>query len=51
MSEGRLCGGEERGCFFGGLVAEGAGFVDLGGQFLNPRHHPPLLRQRWQGIS
>ena len=34
--------------FFGGLVAEGAGFVDLGGQFLNPRHHPPLLRQRRQ---
>jgi hypothetical protein len=25
------------------LVAEGAGLVDLGGQFLNPRHHPPLL--------
>ena len=32
--------------FFGGLAAEGAGFIDLGGQFLNPRHHPPLLHQR-----
>src|SRR5437667_2097612 len=34
--------------FFGGLVAEGAGFVDLGGQFLNPRHHSLLFRQRRQ---
>jgi len=27
---------------------EGAGFMDLGGQFLNPRYHPPLFRQRRQ---
>lgn len=39
----------ERLGFFGGLLAEGAGFVDLGDQFLNPRHHPPLLRRRQQG--
>src|SRR5439155_10489672 len=34
--------------FFGGLVAERAGLVDLGGQFLNPPHDPALLRQRRQ---
>jgi hypothetical protein len=34
--------------FFGGLAAEGTSFMDLGGQFLHPRHHPPLLRQRRQ---
>lgn len=39
---------QKRLCFFSGLVAEGAGLVDLGGQFLNPRHHLPLLRQRRQ---
>ena len=32
-------------------MADGAGFVDLGGQFLNPRHHLPLLRQGGNGIS
>ena len=35
--------------FFGGVVAECAGFMDLGGELLNPRHHPPLLRQGRQG--
>jgi len=33
------------------LVAEGAGFGDLGGQFLYPRHDPALFRHWWQGIS
>jgi hypothetical protein len=32
--------------FFGGLLAEGAGFVDLVGEGFDPRHHPLLLRQR-----
>src|SRR5213593_2305370 len=38
----------ERRALFRCFVAEGAGLVDLGGQFLNPRHHPLLLRQRRQ---
>ena len=32
-------------CFLGGLLAEGAGLVDFGGQFLNPCYHPVLLGQ------
>jgi len=32
--------------FFGGLLAEGLGFVDLGGEFFDARHDPPLFRQR-----
>src|SRR5436309_12256059 len=48
MRKRGLRGRSQRLGFFGGLVAEGAGLVDLGGQCLNPRHHPPLLRQRRQ---
>ncbi len=39
---------EQRLGLFSGLVAEEAGLVDLGGQFLNPCHHTPLLHQRRQ---
>lgn len=33
----------------GGLPAEFAGFLDLGGHRLDPRHQPPLLGQRREG--
>ena len=35
----------ERLGFLGGLLTEGAGLVDLGGQFLDSGYYPPLLRQ------
>jgi len=47
----QLCAGtcQKRLGFFCGLLAEGLGFVDLGGEFFDARHNPLLFGQRGEG--